>query len=176
MQVAGIDVIQVAQVAVALVVTYLIARVASKTLAKIFEKTPFPEEIEKWIVKLSRYVIYVAGIFAAISISGFDLTSVIVGLGAFSIAISFAMSNIIQNFVSGILVQADRVFKVGDEIKVQAYEGRVIKISIRTTIIQTSDGDTVSIPNSIFATNPVIKKKGGQHSASLRESPRTSEE
>jgi len=93
----------------------------------------------------------------AISFSGFDLTSVIVGLGAFSIAISFAMSNVIQNFVSGILVQADRAFKVGDEIK--AYEGKVVKISIRTTIIKTKDGDIVSIPNSLFITNPVVRKR-----------------
>lgn len=176
MQVAGIDVTQVAEVALVLVVTYLIARVASKSLAKIFEKTPLPEEIEKWIVKLSKYVIYVAGIFAAISISGFDLTSVIVGLGAFSIAISFAMSNVIQNFVSGLLVQADRVFKVGDEIKVQAYEGKVVKVSVRSTIIETKDGDMVFIPNSIFITNPVIKKKRGQGNSFLREPPCPSEE
>lgn len=83
----------------------------------------------------------------------------IVGLGAFSIAISFAMSNLIQNFVSGTLVQTDRVFQVGDDIKVQNYEGKVMKVNIRTTIIETKEGDTVSIPNSIFATNPVVKRK-----------------
>ncbi|MCK4474596.1 mechanosensitive ion channel, partial [Candidatus Bathyarchaeota archaeon] len=67
--------------------------------------------------------------------------------------------DVTQNFVSGILVQTDRAFKVGDEIKVQAFEGRVVKVSIRTTIIETKEGDTVSIPNSIFIKNPVIKKK-----------------
>jgi small-conductance mechanosensitive channel len=88
---------------------------------------------------------------------------VIVGLGAFSIAISFAMSNIIQNFVSGIIVQSDRAFKVGDEIQVRIagkeYEGKVVKMRIRTTIIKTKDGDKISIPNSAFITNPVIRKK-----------------
>ena len=158
-QIAGIDITQVTAVVIVLVATYVIARIVSRALVKIFEKTPFPEEIENWIVKTSKYVVYVVGIFAVVSIFGFDLTSVIVGLGAFSIAISFAMSNVIQNFVSGILVQADRVFKVGDEIKVQAYEGKVVKVSIRTTIIETKEGDIVSIPNSIFITNPVIKRK-----------------
>lgn len=158
-QIAGVDIIQVVEVVIVLAATYLIARIVTRTLAKIFEKTPFPEEIEGWIVRVSKYVVYIIGVFAAFSVSGFDLTSVIVGLGAFSIAISFAMSNVIQNFVSGILVQADRVFKVGDEIRVQAYEGKVVKVSIRTTIMETKDGDIISIPNSIFITNPVIKKK-----------------
>jgi small conductance mechanosensitive channel len=158
MQVFGINVIQVIEVVIVLAVTYLVAKIASRTFAKVFEKTPFPEEIEKWIVKISKYVVYIIGLFAVVAISGFDLTSIIVGLGAFSIAISFAMSTVIQNFVSGVLVQADRAFKVGDEIKVQAFEGKVMKISIRTTIIETKDGDIIYIPNSIFITNPVIRK------------------
>ena len=158
-QIAGVDITQVVTVVIVLVVTYLSAKIVSKILTRMFKRTPFPERIENWIVRISKYVIYVIGIFAAISLFGVDLTSLIVGLGAFSIAISFAMSNIIQNFVSGILVQADRVFQVGDEIKVQAYAGRVVKVSIRTTIIETNEGDIVSIPNSIFATNPVVKKK-----------------
>lgn len=158
-QIASIDPIQVVGVVIVLAATYLIASIVSKTLEKFFEKTPFPEEMEKWIVRISKYAVYIIGVLTVVSISGFDLTSVIVGLGAFSIAVSFAMSNVIQNFVSGILVQADRAFKVGDEIKIQTYEGKVVKMGIRTTIIETKDGDIVSIPNSLFAMNPVTKKK-----------------
>lgn len=158
-QIGGVDIVQVIGVIIALAATYLIAKIVSRILEKIFEKTPFPEEIEKWIVKLSKYVVYIIGLFVAIAVAGFDLTSVIVGLGAFSIAISFAMSTVVQNFVSGVLVQADKAFKVGDEIKVQAFEGKVIKVSIRTTVLETKDGDIVFVPNSIFITNPVIRRK-----------------
>lgn len=163
MEIAGINVIQVIEVIVALAVTYLVARIVSRVLAKVFEKTPFPEEIEKGIVRGVKYVIYVVGVFAVISLLGVDLTSLIVGLGAFSIAISFAMSNIIQNFVSGILVLSDRAFVNGDEIMIRIggkeYEGRVVKIGIRTTLIETKDGDTVIVPNSVFVSNPVVRKK-----------------
>jgi small-conductance mechanosensitive channel len=158
MQVAGIDLLQIIEVIVAVAITYLIAKIVSRTLAKVFEKTDFPEEMEKWIVRISKYLVYIIGLLAIVSLSGFDLTSVIVGLGAFSIAISFAMSNVIQNFVAGLLVQADSTFKLGDEIKIQSFEGKVAKISIRTTIIETKDGDLVVIPNSIFISNPVIRR------------------
>jgi len=159
-QFAGIDLIQVIEVIVALVVTYLIAKLVARTLEKFFERTPFPQDVERLIVRASKYAVYIIGVLATISVSGFDLTSVIIGLGAFSIAISFAMSTVVQNFVSGVLVQADKAFKVGDEIKVQTFEGKVVKISIRTTVIENKDGDTIFIPNSIFITNPVIRKKG----------------
>jgi small-conductance mechanosensitive channel len=162
-EIAGIDVTKIVWIVIVLAATYLTAKIVHRSLRKVFEKTPFPEEIENWIVKISKYVVYVIGVFVALSVANFDLTSVIVGLGAFSIAISFAMSNIIQNFVSGIIVQSDRAFKIGDEIQVRIagkeYEGKVVKMRIRTTIIKTKDGNKVSMPNSAFITNPVIKKK-----------------
>ncbi len=168
LQIAGVDLVQVVQVMIALAATYVVARIVSRTLAKVFEKTPFPEAIERWIVRASKYVVYAVGLLATIAISGFDLTSVIVGLGAFSIAVSFAMSTVIQNFVSGILVQADRAFSIGDEIRVQSFEGTVQKISVRTTVVETKEGDTVFIPNSMFLTNPVVRKKetGGASTSS----------
>jgi small conductance mechanosensitive channel len=163
MEIAGVDVLQVIEVIVALAITYIAAKIASQTLAKVFEKTPFPEEVERGIVKAVKYVIYIVGVFVVVSLLGVDLTSLIVGLGAFSIAISFATSNIIQNFVSGILVLSDRALVNGDEIMVRIagkeYEGKVVKIGIRTTIIETQNGDTVIIPNSAFVSNPVVRKK-----------------
>ena len=162
-EIAGIDVTQIIEIIIVLAATYLTAKIARRSLAKFFEKTPFPEEIKNWIVKISKYVVYVIGVFVVLSVANFDLTSLIVGLGAFSIAISFAMSNVIQNFVSGIIVQSDRAFKIGDDIQVRIagkeYEGKVVKMRIRTTIIKTNDGDKISIPNSAFITNPVIRKK-----------------
>jgi small conductance mechanosensitive channel len=162
-EITTIDVVQVIKVIIALAVSYFAARVASRALDKVFEKTPFPEEAEKGIVKGVKYAIYLVGIFVVISLLGVDLTSLIVGLGAFSIAISFATSNIIQNFVSGILVLSDRAFVDGDEINVRIagkeYEGKVVKIGIRTTLIETKDGNTVIIPNSAFISNPVIRKR-----------------
>jgi len=46
-----------------------------------------------------------------------------------------------------------------DEVKIRTYEGRVLKIGIRTTVIEDKDGNTVFIPNSLFISNPVTRKK-----------------
>jgi len=57
------------------------------------------------------------------------------------------------------LVQADKAIKVDDTIKVQNFEGKVLKISVRTTIIEQEDGDVIIIPNSIFLSNAAVRKK-----------------
>jgi small-conductance mechanosensitive channel len=156
--VLGIDIIQVIEVVLGLTITYIAGKLISKSLFKLFEKTPFPENIENAIAKISKYIIYIIGIFVVIALLGFDLTSLIVGLGAFSIAISFAMSTIIQNLVSGLLVQADRAFQIGDRIMIQGTEGKVVKISVRTTVIETKEGHWVYIPNALFMTNLLTRK------------------
>jgi small-conductance mechanosensitive channel len=154
----GIDLVQVIEVVLGLAMTYIAGKLVSKALFKLFQKTPFPENVENAIVRISKYVTYIIGIFVIVAFLGFDLTSLIVGLGAFSIAISFATSTIIQNLVSGLLVQADRAFQIGDRIVVQGVEGKVVKISVRTTVIETKEGHWVYIPNALFMTNLVTRK------------------
>ena len=135
------------------------ARILTKFLGTVFEKAPFPEDLERGVTKVSKYAVYLVGLVVIISIMGVDIASIFVGLGAFSIAISFATSNIIQNFVSGVLVLGDRAFKVGDFIKIQSFEGKVIKIGIRTTTLEDENANLILIPNSLFITNAVIRKK-----------------
>lgn len=159
MQIAGFDEGQLLGVVVALLSIFVAARIVPRILAKIFEKTPFPAKIEGAIVRVSKYVIYVIGLFIVLSILGIDITPIILGLGAFSIALSFAMRDIIQNFVSGILVQGDKPFRKGDWIKMGAHEGRVLRIGIRTTLIEAKNGDKIFIPNSLFIKNPMLRLK-----------------
>jgi small-conductance mechanosensitive channel len=160
-------VVQVAKVVITLAATYLIARILARALQKIFEKTPFPEEIEQGILRISKYVVYIVGIFIIVAVLGVDLTSLIVGLGAFSIAISFATSTIIQNMISGILVLGEKTFEIGDTIQIRVggmnYVGKVVKIGVRATVIETEEGQTVYLPNSLFISNPLVRIEKGQH-------------
>jgi|TARA_Y100000294_G_scaffold4684_1_gene4784 small conductance mechanosensitive channel len=155
------DIILIIQILIVVVSSYLVGKVAARLLARLFDKTPFPENIEQSLVKGSKNIVYVIGVLIIVTLVGFDVTSVIVGLGALSIAIGFAMKDIIQNLVSGILVQLDKPFKKGDTIEVQGFVGRVMRMRVRTTVLQTEKGELVHIPNSVFATKPVVNKNLG---------------
>ena len=159
MEFLGIDVFQVVSVIVALTITYITAKIVTKFLEKLFEKTPLPENIEKSIAKYAKYAVYFVGLLVIISLMGVDISSIILGLGAFSIAISFATSTIIQNFVSGALIFGDKAFKVGDTIRIQSFEGKVYKIGIRTTILEDEGGNLIFVPNSLFISNAVVRKR-----------------
>jgi small conductance mechanosensitive channel len=77
-------------------------------------------------------------------------------LGIGSVAIGFAFQNILQNFLAGLLLLWAEPFRVGDEIKIDAFEGTVKEIQTRATIIKTYDERRVVIPNADLFTHSVI--------------------
>lgn len=77
-------------------------------------------------------------------------------LGIGGVAIGFAFQNILQNFLAGLLLLWAQPFRIGDEIKLDPYEGTVEEIQTRATIIKTYDGRRVVIPNADLFTHSVI--------------------
>lgn len=138
---------------------FIFEKIFSIFLRKLFDKTSFPENIENMIIRLSKYLVWIIGFFIILGIVGVDLTSMVVGMGAFSIAISFATKDIVQNLISGIVVFTDRPFRVGDIIEVKKHKGKVKKIGIRTTTIVEESGNLITIPNTMLVINPIKKFK-----------------
>jgi MscS family membrane protein len=92
--------------------------------------------------------------------TGLDVTSILAigGVGAF--AISFAAQDVIKNIFGFILIELERSFRIGDEIKFQklGVEGKVHSVNWRVTKIETSDGYITMVPNSAFITEVVVNK------------------
>jgi MscS family membrane protein len=99
-------------------------------------------------------IIFVGSVFIADSF-GFDLGSIIAGLGISGIALALAAKDTISNFFGAVTVLLDRPFKVGDWIVVGSSEGEVIEISLRTTLIRTSLDTVISMPNANLVNKPV---------------------
>jgi small conductance mechanosensitive channel len=98
------------------------------------------------------------GFLVAVSIvaPSFQAADLIKVLGIGGVAIGFAFQNILQNFLAGLLLLWAEPFRVGDEIKLDAFEGKVEDIQTRATIIKTYDERRVVIPNADLFTHSVI--------------------
>ena len=99
-------------------------------------------------------IVFVGSIFIADAL-GFELTSLLAGLGISGLAFALAAKDTISNFFGAITVLLDRPFKVGDWVIIGTSEGEVIEINLRTTLVRTSVDTIITIPNANLVSIPV---------------------
>ncbi|MFH0874532.1 MAG: mechanosensitive ion channel family protein [archaeon] len=99
---------------------------------------------------LKLIIITITGI-VVVDNFGYDVTSVLAGLGIGGLAFALAAQDMIKNFFGGIVILLDKPFKIGQWVDIGGYEGEIMEIGMRSTKIKTQSGECVSIPNSFVA-------------------------
>ncbi|MGF1590693.1 MAG: mechanosensitive ion channel family protein [Pleurocapsa sp.] len=144
----------------ALVVLFL-TKYAAQVVLKIADETGRraikSKSLKLLLTKVCRIGVWTIGILLAcvLAFPGFELGDIIATLGIGSVAIGFAFQDIFKNFLAGIILLAEEPFRIGDEVVIGDYEGKVENISIRTTKILTYRGERVLLPNAAVFTNAV---------------------
>jgi potassium efflux system protein len=137
-----------------------IAHITSRICRFVLEEEVFPRVhlapgLHYSISKTLHYAILIFGFFAGVDMLGFDLSKLTILAGAFSVGLGFGLQNIINNFVSGLILLFERPIKVGDVIQLDTTEGVVEQIGIRASIIRTVNGSEIILPNAKLISDPV---------------------
>lgn len=99
------------------------------------------------LLPLVRVVIFIVGFLIGIRILGLGVDKLTVIVGALSVGIGLGLQNIINNFVSGVILVFERPFKVGDYVELADKKGQVLQVGIRSSTLLTDQGAQVIIPN-----------------------------
>lgn len=119
----------------------------------ILPRTGVETSTRQSIAAVFGYITFILAAVVGLSVAGFDFTKLAIIAGALSLGIGFGLQNIVNNFVSGLIILFERPLRLGDYVVVGQTQGFVRRIRIRATEIETWDRETVIVPNSDLLSN-----------------------
>jgi len=102
------------------------------------------------IVATGNVVIYVIILLMVLSLFGLDITPILAGAGVIGLAIGFGAQSLVKDFVSGLFILIENQYDMGDRVKIGTFEGRVVKITMRSTVLRDDEGKTFYISNGLI--------------------------
>ena len=136
--------------------TFICSRIIQKLIIRLMNfRGARSDASASVIARLVHYFVIVGGFGVALQTIGVDLGALFAAGAIFAVGLGFAMQNIAQNFVAGVILMAERTIKPGDILWVEEKMVKIVELGIRATIAQTRDGEDVIIPNSVLIQSSV---------------------
>lgn len=156
---------------IVLVLFWLLSKFFRYAFMAATRRTGTDMRLRLLIARLIVGFVYIIGVFTAMTvvIPSFDLGSLIAGLGFTSFVIGFATKDILNNFLSGILILWQRPFEIGDYLFIGKDQGKVEYIGVRATSLRKDDGEIVLIPNGdMYSSALTIRGAGAKRRMTLK--------
>ncbi|MGD2115501.1 MAG: mechanosensitive ion channel, partial [Acidobacteriota bacterium] len=137
----------------ALVGSWVVRSLLDRT---VFEHREFERGVRDSFFTLLHYTLMVLGVFVALSLLGVDLSTFALIAGALGVGIGFGLQNVVNNFVSGLILLFERPVRIGDVVDVGGQRGTITKIGLRSTVLTTFDGAEQIVPNGDLIAEKVV--------------------
>jgi small conductance mechanosensitive channel len=138
-------------------------------VGRALRRTSTEAHVELLMAKLAYLAVMTVGLVVALSILGVNLGVLVGSLGLASVALGFALQDIVSNFAAGVVLLLEHPFTRGDYIAVEGTEGTVEDVKVRATQLRTPDGQQVLVPNKVLFTNVIsnssatMRRRGEVH-------------
>ncbi len=123
---------------------------------EVLPKMSLPRGVGNSISSLTYYAMVMLGLMVALAAAGFEISQLAIVVGALSVGIGFGLQNVVNNFVSGLILMFERPIQPGDVVEVSGTSGKVREIGMRATTLTTFEGADVVVPNGVLLNEKLI--------------------
>ncbi len=131
-------------------------RLSQKTAEKIFTRFDIDESVRASLQQIGFYVLLIIFTLAILQFLNIPITVFTVLGSTLAIGIGFGSQNIVNNFISGLIIMLERPIRVGDAIEVGGIYGTVEEVGTRSTKVKATDNTHIVVPNSSFLEQNVL--------------------
>ncbi|MFA5365758.1 MAG: mechanosensitive ion channel family protein [Candidatus Bathyarchaeia archaeon] len=157
--------IQLLQILATILGAVLIVTIFNLLIGKLEKRGDLKKGKLTAMKRFFQIIIYLMAVIIVLQLLDQDITAAIAGLGVGALVIGFGLKDIIENWISGILLISGKTYAIGDVIRVGNLTGTVTDISLRTTKMKTYDRNEIIIPNAVLMTEKIINLTSGEHEA-----------
>lgn len=134
----------------------LIATILQRLVTRSIRSREGTPVAARLLGRLLAYAVVAGGLVYSLSVLGVRIGPLLGALGIIGIALAFALQDIIENFVAGLMLQVRRPFLPGEQVTTGDYEGRVVDVNARSVVLSTPDGERVVVPAGDVLANPIV--------------------
>jgi small-conductance mechanosensitive channel len=142
-------------VALLIAVFWISSRTKRFLFIRLLAQSGLDRSLQYAIAQVVSNIVLVVGIFFVLENTGIHLAALTVFAGAVGVGVGFGLQNIASNFISGLVILAERPITIGDRVEVAGIAGQVEHIRARSTVIRTNDNIMMIVPNTKFIDSPV---------------------
>jgi small-conductance mechanosensitive channel len=136
-------------------VFWLSSRTKRFLFNRFLARSGLDRALQHAIAQIVGYIVLIVGILIVLDNAGIHLGALTVFAGAVGVGVGFGLQNIASNFISGLVILAERPITLGDRVEVAGIAGQVERIRARSTVIRTNDNIMMIVPNTKFIDSPV---------------------
>jgi small-conductance mechanosensitive channel len=149
-------------------VFWLSSVIKGQMVSRVLSKSGLDASLQYAIAQVTGYALITIGFFLALQNTGINLSALTVFAGAVGVGVGLGLQNISSNFISGLILLAERPIKIGDRVEVHSVAGRVTEIRARSTTVVTNDNITLIVPNSLFVEHTITNWSHGDQKVRFR--------
>jgi small-conductance mechanosensitive channel len=155
-------------VALLIAVFWISSRTKRFLFNRLLVRSGLDHSLQYAIAQVVSNIVLVVGIFIVLENTGIHLAALAVFAGAVGVGLGFGLQNIVSNFISGLVILAERPITIGDRVEVAGIAGQVEHIRARSTVIRTNDNIMMIVPNTKFIDSPVTNWTYGDRRVRFR--------